>query len=257
MLIGAGGADPAGAEPGAPPPGMVRVDAGTYTPMFDVEGAQEIPAFYLDERPVTNREYLEFVTAVPEWRRSRVPPLFADEGYLAGWVSDLEPGGAPNAPVVTVSWFASRAYCEWVGKRLPTLAEWERTAVASETEPDGRELPAFHQRILDWYGQPTPSTLAEVKSTFRNYWGAWDMHGLVWEWVADFNTALVTGESRGDAGLDRGLFCGSGSVGAADFRDYAAFMRYAFRSSLQGRYTVRNLGFRGARDVVPEEQGGK
>ena len=41
------------------------------------------------------------------------------------------------------------------------------------------------------------------------------------------------------------LYCGSGAVGASDFENYAAFMRYAFRSSLEARYTVANLGFRG------------
>jgi len=56
---------------------------------------------------------------------------------------------------------------------------------------------------------------------------------------------LVTGESRADASLDRRFFCGSGAVGASDFEDYAAFMRYAFRSSLEARYDVGNLGFRG------------
>ena len=74
------------------------------------------------------------------------------------------------------------------------------------------------------------------------------MHGLVWEWVDDYNTALVTGESRGDSGLDRNLFCGSESVGSSDPKDYAAFMRFAFRSSLEAKYTVRNLGFRCATD---------
>jgi len=52
-------------------------------------------------------------------------------------------------------------------------------------------------------------------------------------------------ESRGDASLERSLYCGNGAVGAADFEDYAAFMRYAFRSSLEARYNVANLGFRG------------
>ncbi|MBZ0267852.1 formylglycine-generating enzyme family protein [bacterium] len=236
---------------------MVRIEGGLYTPLFKNEGTRPVPAFYLDAYPVTIREYLKFVAAEPAWRRSRIPRIFADDRYLERWKDDLEPGMSPDAPVVNVSWFAARAYCRWRGKRLPTQAEWEIAAIASETAPDGRESPTFHQRILEWYGKPAPDPLPPVGSTFRNYWGVWDLHGSVWEWVEDFNTALVTGESRGDTGLDRGLFCGSGSVGASDARDYAAFMRYAFRSSLEGRYTVRNLGFRGALSTAPVEQGEK
>ena len=61
----------------------------------------------------------------------------------------------------------------------------------------------------------------------------------------------MSGESRADASLDEGLFCGSGATNAADFRDYAAFMRYAFRSSLSARYCVPNLGFREAAPAGP------
>ena len=77
-------------------------------------------------------------------------------------------------------------------------------------------------------------------STFRNVHGVSDLHGLIWEWTLDFNSSLVTGESRADGSLDRSLYCGSGAAGAADFEDYAAFMRYAFRSSLEARNGVGN-----------------
>ena len=82
-----------------------------------------------------------------------------------------------------------------------------------------------------------------------NYWGIHDLHGSGWEWVADFNTAMVTGDARGDTGLDRQLFCGSGSTRARDVNDYVAFMRYGFRSSLKADYCIHNLGFRCAQDL--------
>jgi formylglycine-generating enzyme required for sulfatase activity len=49
--------------------------------------------------------------------------------------------------------------------------------------------------------------------------------------------------------LDLKLFCGTGSVGASNFDDYAAFIRFAFRSGLEAAYTVSNLGFRLAQDA--------
>ena len=62
---------------------------------------------------------------------------------------------------------------------------------------------------------------------------------------------MVTGAARDDSSLDRSLFCAGGAVSATDAANYAAFMRYAFRSSLDGNFTTNNLGFRGARDAEP------
>ena len=66
---------------------------------------------------------------------------------------------------------------------------------------------------------------------------------------------LVSGESRADASLERGLFCGAGASGASDFADYAAFMRFGYRASLQARYTTAQLGFRSAYDRSPSTRG--
>lgn len=225
--------------------GMISIPPGIYTNLFKNEGVVSVPAFDIDEYPVTNGEFLEFVRAHPNWRRSMVKRVFADASYLAHWQDDLVLGDrAPlHSPVVQVSWFAARAYARAQGKRLPTLAEWEWASY----DPDSNQV----ARILSWYGKPVRGPIPPVGSTFQNVHGVWDMHGLVWEWVEDFNTALVTGESRADVGLERDLFCGSGALGASSFEDYAAFMRYAFRSSLKADYTVPNLGFRCARSVDP------
>lgn len=265
FVLGADGA--AAAHRGAnATPRMVTIPAGSYLPLYappppDTGAAagirttprQPVAAFEMDTRPVTNAEYLDFVRAHPEWRRSRVNPLFADAAYLVHWKGDLELGDlAPaNSPVVNVSWFAARTYLKTRNRALPTVDEWEYVAAASETRRDASRDPAFLERLRNWYARPTPARLPAVGSTFRNTYGVEDLHELVWEWTLDFNSALVTGESRGDASLERSLYCGSGGVGASDFEDYAAFMRYAFRSSLEARYCLANLGFRGVRAMRP------
>jgi formylglycine-generating enzyme required for sulfatase activity len=214
---------------------------------------KEVPvkAFALDVVPVTNAQFLDFVRASPRWRRSQVKRLFADEAYLRNWAGDLELGDqAPaSAPATFVSWFAAKAYAQWRGNRLPTVAEWELAAAASQTRPDAAGDAAFARKILDWYASPRTGTNRLVGVGDTNYWGVQDLHGLVWEWVADFNTAMVTGDARGDTGLDRQLFCGAGAQSARDPSDYAAFMRYGFRSSLKADYCVHNLGFRCAKDL--------
>jgi len=245
-------------------PEMARIPGGTYRPLYrqpvrvERGGRVErrvvtvaVKPFDLDRRPVTNAEFLAFVREHPQWRRSRVSRLFADESYLRHWRGDLDPGpGAPaESPVVHVSWFAARAYAAAHGKRLPTVAEWEMAGAADERRRDARSDPKFLERLRSWYARPLPAVLPAVGTGARNVWGVEDMHGLVWEWTLDFNSALVSGESRADAALERSLYCGAGASGAADFTDYAAFMRFAHRASLEARYTSAGLGFRCARDV--------
>ena len=244
---------PAVAEPLAgwspAPPGMVPIPAGEYIPLLRGRDEPErlpVAAFQLDARPVTNAEFLAFVRDNPRWRRSQVSPLFADAGYLADWAGDLELGArvVADAPVTRVSWFAARAYARAQGKRLPTTAEWERAAAAGFNRPDGREEPGFNATVLAWLTRPVPSPLPAAGASRPNHFGVHDLLSLVWEWVDDFNTSMVTGESRADTGLERNLFCGSGAAGARDPSDFPAFMRAGFRSSLRANYTVPNLGFR-------------
>lgn len=234
--------------------GMALIPAGSYEPILrgkDEPPRVEVPAFLLDERPVTNAEFLAFVIANPKWRRGAVSPLFADDGYLGDWASALElgPRAPAEAPVVRVSWFAARAYAAWAGKRLPTTAEWERAAAIGFTREDGASEAGFKEAALAWFARPSPAVLPAAGEGRANFYGVRDLLSLVWEWVDDFNTAMVTGESRGDTGLERTLFCGAGAAGASDLTNYPAFMRAGMRSSLRASYVVPNLGFRCARSL--------
>jgi len=221
---------------------MVLVPSGYYEPLFknDSTEKEKVEKFYLDVYPVTNEEFLEFLKANPKWRKSNVKKIFADVSYLKNWKSDLEFGEKinPNSPVTNVSWFAAKAFAEWKGKRLPTVAEWEYV-ISSEKNI---------KNISEWYSKLSPDKISPVGSTEKNSFGVYDMYGLIWEWTYDFNTSLVTGESRGDGDLERNLFCGSGSSSSKEVKNYPAFMRYGYRSSLKANYTTHNLGFRCAKD---------
>lgn len=232
---------------------MVLIKGGSYTPFYkDGNGVNEnIKSFLMDVYPVTNKEFLEFVKSNPKWQRSNVKKIFADKTYLINWKSDLELGENvdPNSPVVYVSWFAAKAYAEWKGKRLPTIAEWEYAASASQNKPNDGNNEELVQNILNWYSSRTKD-IKPVGSTEKNYWGVYDLHGLIWEWTYDFNSVSVGGSSN--TNLDPALFCGGASLSASDAKNYAAFMRYAFRSSLKANYTVHNLGFRCVKDYEKE-----
>lgn len=242
----------AGAAEQTIPADMAWVEGGEYVPMFGERSKpRKVAPFLLDRRPVTNAEFLEFVKQHPEWRRSNAKRLFTDAGYLSHWKGDLELGenAPPNAAVIRVSWFAARAYLKNADKRLPREDEWEFAALADATQADASKDPDFLKKILEWYGKPSPTRLPDIATLPADFRGIVGLHGNVWEWVVDFNNQMVTGAARSDSSLDRSLFCAGGAVNATDAANYAAFMRYAFRSSLEGNYTTNNLGFRGARDV--------
>ena len=233
---------------------MVRVNGGTYLPFYTPDDEQiRVEPFYIDKYHVTNQEFLNFVTENPEWRKSQIKSVFADEGYLRHWAGDLDLGSDAekirNSPVTNVSWFAARAYAKWKEKRLPKLDEWEYVASASEYEPIAHRDSSFVNRVLGWYSQPQPETLPAVGSGSPNFYGIYNLHGQVWEWVQDFNTVFITGESRDGGGTNRQFYCAAGAATASDTENYAAFIRFAFRGSLEASYTVKNLGFRLAKDI--------
>ncbi len=241
-------------------PSLVTIPKGQLTPfgspLKDKAGVPQtidIRSFQVMTVPVTNSDFSEFVGENREWSKSSVKSIFAETGYLEDFASDqkLKKSALPRAPVTFVSWFASRAFCENVGMRLPTTAEWEYLAAANESKANANRDPEFLQTILNWYSEPREKGgLRQVGRGRANFYGLYDLHSLIWEWVDDFNSSLQGGEGRAEGSLNKDLFCGGGGAIGANKEDYAAYMRFAFRSSLKGSSVIWNLGFRCVKDIV-------
>ncbi|TGK47968.1 formylglycine-generating enzyme family protein [Leptospira kanakyensis] len=228
---------------------MVKIPAGKWKPFLKESESKlgatiPIKSFYLDEYPVTNKEYSEFIETNPQWKKGKVSALFADGGYLGDWKGKNYEESQTNSPVTYVSWFSANAYCQWKGKRLPKESEWE---YAASIPPSGKNKKAVETVILNWYGEVRPQFLPNV-GQYKNGFGVYDQHGMIWEWVFDFNNTSVTGDSRQDTDIESSLFCGGGSLKANDFSNYASYMRYGYRAGLKGWYTAKYLGFRCAKD---------
>ncbi len=229
---------------------LARLPAGDYLPFFKFSAGKgqtiaesrpvQVRAFRLAKTPVTNAQFLDFVRAHPEWRRSQAKSLFVDRRYLAKWRGDLAPPPSEaQAPVTDVSWFAAEAFCEASGLRLPTSDEWEYAL-----DDAGRDRLLVTQSSLDWFSSPNKPHLAAVRRGAPNGYGIYDMVGLVWEWTQDFSSTGSGTEQRNTSSKDDAQFCGGGTLGVRDATDYPAFMRYALRASLKAAYTQDNLGFR-------------
>lgn len=227
--------------------GMVLVPSGRYEPFISsTDTVLEVPSFYLDKYPVTNRQFNAFLQERPEWNRENVKRLFADEGYLRHW--EQQPSAnMQSSPVTNISWHAAQAYCECQGKRLPTIDEWEYAASSPLILPANEEAKISDDVVLKWYSSATEKALPPVGSTYQNELGIYDMHGLIWEWVYDFNSVMLPRDTRGKKELEQ-FYCGAAVIGAADPSDYASFIRFGLRSSLSASYTLQNLGFRCAKD---------
>jgi sulfatase modifying factor 1 len=244
------------AAAGATAAEYVDLPGGTFESVLPADGKAadaKVEPFRLRVTPVTNGEFLAFVETHPEWRRDRVARIFAEPRYLETWAAPDSLGDviSPDQPVTNVSWFAAEAFCESESARLPSWYEWEIAASADATRADARSDAAWRERILAWYARPSNEPLAAVGGE-ANFYGVRDLHGLVWEWVDDFNALLVSADNREQGDPDLLRFCGAGAITLQQRENYAVLMRIAMLSSLKASDTTANLGFRCAKPVIPE-----
>lgn len=144
----------------------------------------------------------------------------------ANWRQPQGPGssikGKDDYPVVHVSWDDASAYAKWVGKRLPTEAEWEiaaRGGLKAQPFPWGTQLPEEGAaKANTWQGQfPNKNSawdkferIAPVKTFTSNAYGLYDMAGNVWEWCSDwyrpdYYKVIVAASSKNPQGPSNGF----------------------------------------------------
>ena len=179
----------------------VTIPPGTFT-RGDMNGEPDeyperkitMAAFKLERTEVTNRSYQACVDA-----RACDPAPYLDDERL----------GLPEHPVVGVSWEDAVRYCRWIGRRLPTEAEWEYAARGD----DLRKWPwygAFESKLAntsvedDFHSATAPAdSYTEGASPF----GVVNMAGNAAEWVADYYDPTyyrTDGEDRNPPGPSRG-----------------------------------------------------
>ena len=169
---------------------MVLIPAGEFGMVSSAGDSGEklvytmyIDAFYMDKYEVTNAQYKMFVDENPEWQKGNISSKYHDGNYLKSWNGNNYPSGKDNHPVVNVSWYGAMAYAKWIGKRLPTQAEWEKAArggLVDQKYPWGNSIDSSKANYSRNVGDTTP-----VGSYPPNGYNLYDITGNVWEWCLD------------------------------------------------------------------------
>ena len=210
----------------------------------------QVAPFAMRSTPVSNTEYRNFIVAHPNWQRGAATALFVGADYLSQWtgVREFVPLDAA-APVTQVSWFAAQAFCESEQARLPRWIEWEFAAAADTQRADARTDPLWLAQILSWYATPANTQPSAIGQHPANFYGLHDLHGLMWEWVEDFNGLFVSADSREQGSQKQLEFCGGAALTLSDRQNYAVLMRLALLAAMDANQAGRYLGFRCVRTI--------
>lgn len=285
-----------------PTAGMVRVPSGTFTFGSDrgypderpaAGGQVQVSAFWIDETEVTVAQFAAFVKAsgyVTEAERqggavvfrTPTPDEMAARPYAwwtfvkgADWRHPGGPGssnaGLENRPITFVTQADALAYARWLGRDLPSEAEWEYAAKAGQT---GTVLDAAPRDIAGrptanyWQGSfPAMNTgedgrdgIAPVGCYVANHYGLHDMIGNAWEWTLDNysgphqahqngDTAAVAAGLRSGLRADRPVVIKGGSFLCAP--DFCVRYRALARESQEADLATAHIGFRTVRRDAP------
>lgn len=176
---------------------MIEIPGGLFRMGSDIGHADErpvhevnLPTFFIDRTPVTNAQFAEFLNSRgPRGPRGPSVVGYFDINDRDARIHRLDGPWIPHPgyelhPVVEVSWRGAREYCSWLGKRLPSEAEWEKAARGV----DGRKYP--------WGPAPPDNTRARFGVGYNatvpvgsypkgtSPYGVLDMSGNVWHWVS-------------------------------------------------------------------------
>jgi eukaryotic-like serine/threonine-protein kinase len=221
---------------------MVFVPAGEFSMGSDNVGSHENPvhkvyldAYWIDKFEVTTAQYARCVAdgdcSVPHLVES-----YTRDSYYGNPSYD-------DYPVIYVNWFQADAYCAWAGGSLPTEAQWEKAARGTDerTYPWGDAAPTCS--LANNYGCVGDTSAVGSYPAGASPYGALDMAGNVWEWVADWYDSGYYSKSP----LQNPTGPGSGSsrvLRGGSWNNTEKYVRSASRSGFTPHDYRSSSGFR-------------
>ena len=162
-----------------------------------------LDSFWIDQYEVTNAQFANFISEMgnqiegtTDWLAINEPDAAIELNVEGAFEAKI---GMEDHPVILITWYAARAYCDWAGGHLPTEAQWEYAA----KDPQGFSFAWGQDFIGTNLNYCDTSCSAEWRSLSSNdnhartapvgsysnnvsWAGAYDMMGNVWEWVSDW-----------------------------------------------------------------------
>jgi len=248
---------------------------GTGTAGASMAGWNEYPehpvrvdSFWIDKFHVDNKQFAEFLNLRGNQEEGGVTWLELESEFCL--VQTIGQYYWPKArfddhPVVEVSWYGAQAYCEWVGGRLLTEAEWEYAASGPENWifPWGDEYDCTRGNFHDWTDEAVPVSFpgergcdgydftspVDAYPLGASWVGALDLAGNVWDWVGDWGVSFYpsglqvnpTGPDSGSEKIVRG--------GSWNNHDWG--VRTTMRGDYRPIVTSAYIGFRCAYPTQP------
>jgi iron(II)-dependent oxidoreductase len=255
-------------EMGLTPQGEVHIEPSIFDVDYQLFVSEDSEApkgliipvqpVFLDRHPVTNKQFQRFVSVggyqeMAIWDREILPAVldFVDSTGQPGprfWKNGRYPAGEANLPVVGVSWYEAAAYARWVGKRLPTDAEWVKAGSWPVTLSSSTHLQRKYpwgdtmdrKKANVWGSGPNRIVPVDEFTEGVSVGGLYQLIGNVWEWTA---TNLDVDHSSDESLGEKAPFLKSIRGGAFDtyFEDQA---NCQFASGENPILRKHNVGFR-------------